>query len=70
MTLGGAAQVVSAHCPNERTLYPTVRSPEIYCYCSEAGWIAGAVPAFTLVDIQRLSAGERMYKRTSRLCGE
>jgi len=26
MTLGGAAQVVAAHCPNERTLDPAVCS--------------------------------------------
>jgi len=26
MTLGGAAQVVTAHCPNERTLDPAVCS--------------------------------------------
>jgi len=25
MTLGGAAQVAAAHCPNERTLDPAIR---------------------------------------------
>ena len=33
MTLGGAAQVAAAHCPNERTLDPAVCSYNRPTYC-------------------------------------
>jgi len=43
MTLGGAAQVAAAHCPNERTLDPAVCS----CYNRPTYATASHTMAFT-----------------------
>jgi len=47
MTLGGAAQVAAAHCPNERTLDPTV--------CSyKASYTLGDYRSVELIGIWRM----------------